>query len=633
MKILSIEESKDIWISKNILIPCRIYEVPARVKKNNKLNLLEESIYKLKQINNYILDDIEKLKKYLGFYSEDEQIDANYTDIIKTAIQKIKDYRLDEEEDEEIILTFYQETYTGKLLPIVINEIQNSTYEEKNSSFNGNSQIRKIEFKKSSKDTRLTTAYWYSTQKNQKSIEINDLINAVNKHNLKQYKNFPKIDVTQILKKPVFKEEVLLHTKVYFLENGEFVLTNGFSGDFSSILTDVFRNYEYGLLIKELRKTLTQKIIATSTKITIPYKTTDNTVKEKLEFIEMYLNNEENNIKSRNNKKEKLTITLFDLIEYSLKIESDKENARMFKDEMKNESFLVEIAKTMGFEANERLNIFHISQSEGIKVYIALLLINKSQKLKQIAKQNPEFLIILNRLLYFRNALKHSSKLEILEKIDINEILEYKDKIYKAIEIILNLKKETTQIEIFEKKFSLNNSYIKVENSFDITIWQKMPQDIKDMLVDIQYHLDEKDFLQYIMDVINSVSVNLSAIFEYIFKNIYKNFHYEKEKIKKDDILKKYNISSKVFMTISNEKFESALKGLGASLGAYYLLYINFYGIEKELFLLIEALLNLRKHANITYEEASQIKKEELTALFIKSKVEINKLIKEKCDE
>jgi len=629
MKIVSVENAPDYGIYEDILIPCAIYQAPSIVKKNKKLNFLEHTIYKLSKIQPSLLDNTEKLQKYLGFYAE-EQSEEDYSQIIKTAVEKIKAVKLDKEEEEERILTFYQELYTGKILPVVTADPLPTTVQSSNTAFKNNPLMRKIEFKKDAKSQRKTTAYWYSVKKQCPQISVNDVISAVLKHNLKRYENYPRIELTEISKNPVKKDLVLLHVRVYFLENGEFVLTNGFSGDFSTILTDIFKTTKCYGLISALREEKKEEKSTKKKEITIPYATNDNTLKEKFSIIEESLKENPQTQNHLDRIKEKLTISLYDLIEHATKC--DEKEALLYKDELYNSSFLAELAKEAGFEADEKMNIFHYTGSEGIKKNLGVMLINKSKKLKNIAKKDPEFIKMLNRLLFFRNGLKHSSKKQTLEIIDINKIKDYKTRIYFALEILLNLQRLDTKVKVVKTDFSLNNAYIDTEKSFDVEIWQKIPHEIKDMLVFVEYLLKEENFDQNRTDIINSVSTNLSAVFEYLFKDIYENFHIKKFEIKKDDIIQKYNITQNILVNVSEEKFQAALKAQNASLGAYYLLYINFYGIENSLHSLIEEILQTRGHGNISYEEAAKTDKKDLIKLFKRTKKELAKIIKEKYD-
>ncbi len=136
MKIISLEDSNsniEYILKKDLLIPCFVYKIPIEISKNRNLNFVEETILKLIQVDESLKQDIKRLSKMIGFYSEKK--DEDKTKIVKLIVSKIKDLRLEnnteEDKNEVIVYQFYQEAYTNELLPIITQKINNFTFEDK----------------------------------------------------------------------------------------------------------------------------------------------------------------------------------------------------------------------------------------------------------------------------------------------------------------------------------------------------------------------------------------------------------------------------------------------------------------------------------------------------------------------
>jgi len=78
MKIISKENyhsNIEHILKKDLLVPCFVYKVPIEVSKNRTLNFIEETVLKLIQIDQSLKQDIQRLSKMIGFYSEKKDED------------------------------------------------------------------------------------------------------------------------------------------------------------------------------------------------------------------------------------------------------------------------------------------------------------------------------------------------------------------------------------------------------------------------------------------------------------------------------------------------------------------------------------------------------------------------------
>ena len=154
MKIISKENNHsnvENILKKDLLIPCFVYKIPIEVSKNRTLNFIEETILELIHIDESLKQDIQRLSKMIGFYSEKKEEDK--TEIVKLIVSKLKELRLDdnvqENKSEVIIYQFYQEAYTYELLPIITQEINNFSFDEKSYKFQDYDEYVQVEFKQS----------------------------------------------------------------------------------------------------------------------------------------------------------------------------------------------------------------------------------------------------------------------------------------------------------------------------------------------------------------------------------------------------------------------------------------------------------------------------------------------------
>ena len=124
MKIISKENLQgniEHILKKDLLIPCFVYKIPIEISKAKSLNFIEETILKLIQIDDSLKQDILRVSRMIGFYSENKEEDR--TKIVELIVSKLKDLRLDddvqENKSEVIVYQFYQVAYTNELLPTI----------------------------------------------------------------------------------------------------------------------------------------------------------------------------------------------------------------------------------------------------------------------------------------------------------------------------------------------------------------------------------------------------------------------------------------------------------------------------------------------------------------------------------
>ena len=78
MKIISKEihkKNKEYMLKKDLLLPCFMYKIPIEISRHRTLNFIEETVWKLIQIDEDLKQDVRRLSKMIGFYSENKNED------------------------------------------------------------------------------------------------------------------------------------------------------------------------------------------------------------------------------------------------------------------------------------------------------------------------------------------------------------------------------------------------------------------------------------------------------------------------------------------------------------------------------------------------------------------------------
>lgn len=654
MKILSIESNKnniEYALKKDILIPCWVYNVPIKVKKGGQLNFIEKTVLELIQIDSSLKNDIKKLSEMLGFFSNDKKEDK--TGILELILKKITSLKLEDIENElkeENVdvnnYKFYQEVYTCDLLPIVTKDISSYTYSDDNSRFH-ESYYRKITFKPSISSSKTITSYLIDNfdKKQFTYPSQSELIKTIFLHNHSNYDGSHKIEYTdtniEISGKP---ELIYVHVKLYIPNTNfeQIIMTNGFTNGFSSLLRNNFQNnfQEFLKLFKlELKSDLDKR---KETDTDVPFESKINNypvILSNIRIIEKQIKLIEDNLSNSSEVKnaKKIAERYYDTIEELLKILTidKKENSTL-----RNKSILKELAKDIGFKIKNKIKfkIFNVSFMDNLQKYLAKAILYKMNVMYEIADKYPELLYILNDLFDYRNALKHSEKDITLEKINEKDLIKYKNIIYDLISIILRIKQTKQEAETFNDDSSyIRNAYIKVESELSIETISKLPQEIKDNLVLINFYLsEENDFNTNRYNIVKEVINSMYSTFEYILKIFIKNIPLDEKKqiVNKEVILNKIqscNILIPKSLTEVREKIlNQAVENKGGSLGAYMLLYLYFKDtIDDKFISFIKNLLVIRGHGNPTMEEVQKITEEKLNNLKNETYKYLEKLIEE----
>ena len=640
MKILSMESDEngiEYSLKKDLLIPCWIYKVPIETLRGEKLNFLEDTILELTNLDKSLLNDINRLSSLLGFENRD---------IIRSVLKRLKDLNLsDYDKDignsEVSVYIFYQEAYTGELLPIVTKDIHQFSYPEKDKKFNENS-YRQISFKQDISSKRNTEAFLVQNFSNRAiKLTTEDIIRTIYLHNQKDYDNLQKIDYHSFPTDLVNTNELIyLHAKLFIPKNSidSIVVTNGFTNDYSTLFRKIYEN-QHEELVYHFRDELKQGSDKNNYKVNVPFE------KEIKSFLDVF-----NNIKSieinleklkkeeDGNKvkkfKEYILTSLYDAIEKAFEVFTKELNDTV---SLKNKKTLHELSKKVGFKLDtDRLPIFNVSKSNNLQKFFAKSLFYKKSELYEVALKYPNFLYTLSDLFNIRNGLKHSQKEDTLKKIEQQDIESFIDIVYTTISLILKVKQKNIEnvIEENDDDIYFQNSFIDLGKELSIDVIKKLPQEIKDNLISVNYYINELDFEDNKYNIVKETVNQLYSSFEYIFKNIVTTLYSNTKDIKtKNEIIEKIDEKNlKIsLLSVSPPNIENAQSSKNASLGAYFLVYLYYQKeIDIEMITTIQTILSKRKHSTPTVEEVEKTTKEELQKLKNSSFKYIKKLMEER---
>jgi hypothetical protein len=533
MKIISKEKFHsdiDYILKKDLLIPCFVYKIPIEISRDKELNFIEETIWKLIQVDDSLKHNAIRLSKMLGFYSETKTEDK--TKIIQLILNKLKDLRIEDNNEDSskvIIYQFYQEAYGNELLPLITKETNEFSYVEKDYPFKESKEYREISFKESIGSKNAIKAI-LSNQYNKRYYQPtrSDIIKTIYIHNQNKYQGNHGIDYKNFKIDMIDKPELMyLHTKL-FIPRGNiesFVITNGFTNDFSTTLRRVLENKHFELL-EILRQELRQDIGKQQEyNISIPFANQIlkyGDIVRNIKNIEKNINilaSDESNKKDVKSSKDKLAQSLYDVVETLFAILSVNIEA---SESLKNKELLNSLAEDMGFEVISKniMSIFNVHDNDNFQKYLAKSLVYKKNELYEIALQYPNFLTILNKLFSFRNGLKHSEKEETLKKIDGDLLFEYKDMIYKVISIILKVEQKDINQTSMDNDNDIyqNHAYLDLDDEFSIDIINKLPQEVKDNLIEINYWFNGMEFNSNKNNIVNIVLNNIYSSLELLFR-------------------------------------------------------------------------------------------------------------------
>jgi hypothetical protein len=657
MKILTKEARKDaidFALKKDILIPCWLYKVPIKTKKNAQLNFIEQTILKLINIDDSLRDNIDKLSEMLGFFKKDENgeitKDSDKREIIKLMLKKISQLNpeyIEKEDDEKNIevniYQFYQEAYTNEILPLITKDINEFTFSENNQMYHENF-YRKISFKENISNSREIKAILVDKfYKNKFTTPTQaDLIKAIHLHNKNRYQGSHTIDYKDANIDITEPELIYLHLKLYIPRSDidSIIITNGFTNDYSTLLRKIFTSHHQELLqvFRGELKSDTDKV--KDSNIDIPFESNIRKYPEivtKIKNIEKNINILQDKLSSSKEIKNAKLIAekYYDTIEELLRILSEdlEDNNRI-----KNKDLLKSLAKDIGFKLDSQadLKVFGISSANNLQKYLAKSIIYKKNELYEIANKFPNLLNILDKLFIYRNGLKHSGREEVLEKIDDRELLKYKEMVYNITSTILKVNQKSINKNEFDSDDSNRyNAYIAIESELGIDTMSKLPQEIKDNFELISFYLYENDFDANRHQVVENIINLLYSSLEFIIKKLINTLYLvdiKEIKIKEEmlEAIKSRLTLSDALLTVREKMIEQAFKNRGGSLGAYMLIYLYFNdNTEQEEVELIENILKIRGHGNLTMEDVLKITQEQLETLKSNSVKYIKKLIEE----
>lgn len=595
MKIISKENNHsniECILKKDLLIPCFLYKIPIEVSKNRTLNFIEETILKLIHIDDSLKQDLPRLSKMIGFYDEDKNKDK--TKIVKLIVSKLKDLRLDdnvqENKSEVIIYQFYQEAYTDELLPIITQEINDFSFDEKSYKFQDYDEYTQVEFKKSIDSKRNTKAILVN-QFNKKFYKPSkaDIIKTIFKHNQERYKESHSIDYKDFKIETVGEPELIyLHIKFYMPSIKSFVITNGFTNDFSPILRKVFETQHVELLNTFKNETRTDAQKNQNWNIDIPFEDTIDRYRnvkvliKKIEQQSLILKNDYSSKNEIKKAKDLFAQSLYDVIEKTFAYLSQD---LVDTQDLKNKKLLNNLAHDCGFQVDNKrdLPIFKVHNNDNLQKYFAKALFYKKDELYDLAINYPSILFTLKILFDLRNPLKHSGEREeTLSKIQVEKLFEYKDIIYKSISIILRVNQrdiKNQNITIDDSDSHYINAYLDLENEFGIDVVNQFPQEVKDNLLSINFVLNCMDFDQNKSAVVNEVLTKLYSSIELLLRK------------KISDLPKK------------------------SSLGYIYSILEDRKSLSENDLKLVNDVKELRGHGDLSLEEISVIKEKDLKEL------------------
>lgn len=646
MKIISQENYNkneiEYSLKKDLLIPCFVYRIPIETSRNKDLNFIEETILKLIQIDDSFKNDVVRLSKMLGFYNEKPTEDK--TKIISLILRKIKDLRIDDEAEkantEVTIYQFYQDAYTNELLPLITKEINEFSYPEKDYPYNESSN-RQISFKKdvhSKKSIKAVLTKWNEV-KPIKPTKV-DIIKTIYMHNQNRYKDSHTIDYSNFNIEVFESELIYLHVKLYIPKNNikSFVITNGFTNDFSTALRKVYE-YKHQDLLKLIRSDMKSDVESSANDdFEIPFDDKINSFLELRELIKtIEIENEklqQDEIKKDEVKKSKdrYIQSLYDLIEKVFAIFSNELEANKT---LQNKKLVKKLAKEFGFaiDSKRHLPIFNVDSRDNLQKYIAKSLIYKKNELYDVAKLFPSLFFTLNNLLSLRNGVKHSDKEKTLESVNEDDLNKYRRVIYKILTIILKIKQKIVSQNDMgnDDNMHMQNAYIDLEEDINMDVMNKLPEEVKDNLTSINFYLNSVEFDTNKFNVVKEVINSLYSTFEFILKNVINTLVVdEHDIISKDDLLEKIRENIEIgesLYRVSPQMITHTFKKQGASLGAYMLVYLYYQrNVDEVNVHLIEKIISIRGHGSPSMEDVEKISQEELKKIKLNSFIYIEKL-------
>ena len=222
----------------------------------------------------------------------------------------------------------------------------------------------------------------------------------------------------------------------------------------------------------------------------------------------------------------------------------------------------------------------------------------------------------------------------IIENVNEDNLREYRRVIYKVLTIILKINQKVVSNNEIDDDDNLHmqNAYVDLEEDINMDVINRMPQEVKDNLISVNFYLNSVEFDSNKFNVVKEVINSLYSTFEFILKQVINSLVIDaNEIITKDEVLKKIREEIEVgesLYRVSPKMIEYAFQKQGASLGAYMLVYLYYHeNIDVTDVKLVETILTLRGHGSPSMEDVEKINKIKLTELKKDSFVYMEKLM------
>lgn len=647
MHIISVEAYKNktskSQAQEHILVPCWMYKIPVAISQQSSLNFLERTIAKIISIDSTLKDDYDKISKLIGFSSDDKTNDK--TELVKFILSKLDNILSDDDKKPNIeIFQFYQDAYSSKLLPVITKNYNEFSMPDKTYRLHKDKfgiECTGVEFSQKL-NKRAIRAYLFDKYNKNAPNEIlskKDFIKAILRHNKQKIynnnehtKHISYIDYSSFEISNLEPELVFLHVKLIFLQENHFLITNGWTNDYSTDLIELFGDkfyYEISAL-RQKKITIDTDKNTNNKNIDLPF---DGKIADYEKIYQLLCNIEEhiqiinrNDISSQemDSCSSKIFEYLFDALENSLKYIAQND---IDTSSIKEVHTVQEIARSMGFKLDsKKISILKASGRENFQKYLCRTIIFKKDEIKELASKIPSFIILSNKLLEYRDHSKHGSQKKINFPLP-SKTMEIKELVYLALSIILKVKQK--KVNLSEQEYDnayYENAFIFVEKDFYPHKISNLPSQLQATLIDL-WAIKESEFdLNIVAQSINYVY----KIFEILIQNILEyelqdNDNPSPQEIK-EQVLTKYKISD-VLNTVNPNSLIQAFKNKG-TLGAYVLILLYYKNDFKDDDIrLLEKIIELRGHGNQELSTFQAITKEDFELFIDNTKILMKKLI------
>lgn len=573
-KILHVENKKG---GKLILIPCYMYDIVITQTFGGD-NALESMITKIIDLDSRYKDENE-LIKLLGIKDKEILKEKDFKELLKTILSKISNDNK-EVRTEVKMYQIYQERYSGKVLGYISYDLDK--FKLSNDEGFKADKIMEIKF-----DDKKALFYAKINKDIKKQTPTNEQIfNAVNTHNKYADSKISTKNMEFNIKGN--GEEIYLCTQIVLGENIDFNITNGFNAAYSPLLNKIVKEN-----CDDLLKYLREKEYTQGDKDSTNYKQKYGDLRDDVIY---YLN-------AFDNKKEYKASNLYNAFEKYFEY-IVKQNKYNIQNSLNTESNLIKLAKKIGFKIPKSTQLFKNDKRDNLKTYFAKLLINENQILTNIAKQDSNFLYILNDLHIQRNKELHGDK-KAKKTMDIKEI-------NILLDILLNETKNFHLDEMTKITDYSHNGVILLQKDLDKNMRDRLgEQNISDLA---KVYLACENLESLSIEIFSDIVDNLYKVCESLLKEYCtdKSISSDMQEIKS---LQQREHLGDALKNVSEQYINSALKYQGASLGAYMLIYMTKQKADSKYIKSIDRVIQLRGHGNHTINDLQKTNIQELESI------------------